>query len=100
MFGIVYIDAPQIKCTLGGTFDLMAPLNPQISLSHSDGDAYRCPSSLRSELRLIEVLLSISKQCLSPKLKTHALELHARKVKLKEELKVRSEEQKALRGVA
>jgi hypothetical protein len=31
---------------------------------------------------------------LSPKLKTHALELHARKVKLQQQLKIRSEEEK------
>jgi hypothetical protein len=35
----------------------------------------------------------MSKRCLSPKLKTHALELHAQKVKLKQELKIRSEEE-------
>jgi hypothetical protein len=39
-------------------------------------------------------VLEISKTCLSPKLKTHAEELSARKVKLKQELKIRSEEEK------
>jgi hypothetical protein len=72
----------------------MAALNPQIFSSHSNSDSYRCATSLRSELRLIETLLRISKRCLSPKLKTHASELHKRKVKLKEELKIRSEEEK------
>jgi hypothetical protein len=52
--------------------------------------------SLRSELALIKCLLNTSKRCLSPKLKTHALELHARKVTLKRELKIRSEERKLL----
>jgi hypothetical protein len=42
-------------------------------------------------------LLHISKRCLSPKLKTHALELHTREVEVEQELKVRSEERKALR---
>jgi hypothetical protein len=66
--------------------------------SHSfDGDCYRSVRSLRSELTLIRALLHISKRCLSPKLKTHALELHTRKVEVEQELKVRSEERKALR---
>jgi hypothetical protein len=51
-------------------------------------------ASLRSELRLVKTLLNLSKRCLSPTLKRHAIELHARKVKLKEELKIRSEEEK------
>jgi hypothetical protein len=67
-------------------------LNPQIPSSHSDSDFYRCATSLRSELRLIKTLLNISKTCLSPKLKTHAKELAERKAKLKQELKIRSEE--------
>jgi hypothetical protein len=67
-------------------------LNPQISSPHSGSDSYRCATSLRSELRLIKMLLNISKTCLSPKLKTHAKELSERKTKLKQELKIRSEE--------
>jgi hypothetical protein len=63
----------------------------------SDGDSYRSVASLRSELTLIATLLKISKRCLSPKLKTHAFELHERKVKLKQELTIRSEEEKLLR---
>jgi hypothetical protein len=63
----------------------------RISSPYSDGDFYRCVASLRSELGLVKSLLNISKRCLSPKLKTHALELDARKVKLKKELKTRSE---------
>ncbi len=72
----------------------MAALKAQISSPYSDSDSYRCAMSLRSELTLVKTLLHISKRCLSPKLKTHALELNARKVKLKQELKVRSEEEK------
>jgi hypothetical protein len=66
----------------------------RISSPYSDGDSYRCVASLRSELGLVKSLLNISKRCLSPKLKTHALELHARKVKLQKQLKFRSEEEK------
>jgi hypothetical protein len=59
-----------------------------------DDDSYRCAMSLRSELTLIETLLEVSKQCLCPKLKTYANELHERRVKLKQQLKMRSEEEK------
>ena len=52
--------------------------------------------SLRSELRLIRTLLRIAKRCLAPKLKSYALELHARKVALMLELKIRSKAEKAL----
>jgi hypothetical protein len=62
-----------------------------------NGDSYRSVASLRSELTLISTLLKISKRCLSPMLKTHAFELHERKVKLKQELTIRSEEEKVLR---
>jgi hypothetical protein len=62
-----------------------------------DGNTCRSLRSLRSEITLIRALLHISKTCLSPKLKTHALELHTRKVEVEQELKVRSEERKALR---
>jgi hypothetical protein len=56
-----------------------------------DGDDYRRAMSLRSELTLIRTLLKVSKRCLCPKLKSYALELHARKVELMLELKTRSE---------
>jgi hypothetical protein len=59
-------------------------------------DCYRCTMSLRSELRLIRTLLRIAKRCLTPKLKSYALELHARKVALMLELKIRSKAEKAL----
>jgi hypothetical protein len=59
-----------------------------------DEDSYRCAMSLRSELTLVETLLVVSKKCLCPKLKTYAGELHERSVKLKEELNIRSEEEK------
>jgi hypothetical protein len=49
--------------------------------------------SLSSELRLVKTLLKIAKECLSPKLKTHATELHARKQKLQAELKIRAAEE-------
>jgi hypothetical protein len=65
----------------------------RISSPYWDADSHRCVTSLPSELSLIRALLTISKRCLSPKLKTHALELHERKVKLKQELKIRSEEE-------
>lgn len=59
-----------------------------------NGDYYRCAMSLRSELRSIRTLLKISKRCLRPKLKSYALELHARKMELMLELKIRSEAEK------
>jgi hypothetical protein len=59
-----------------------------------DEDSYRCAMSLRSELRSVETLLKVSKKCLCPKLKSYADELYKRKVKLKDELKIRSEEEK------
>ena len=62
-----------------------------------DGDFYRSASSLRFELGLIRTLLKLSKRCLCPKLKTHAVDIHARKVELMNELKIRSEEEKLLR---
>ena len=49
--------------------------------------------SLRSELSLVETLLKVSKNCLCPKLKTHADELYERSVKLKEELNIRLKEE-------
>jgi hypothetical protein len=55
-------------------------------------ESYRCAMSLRSELRSVETLLKVSKKCLCPKLKTYADELYKRKVKLKDELRIRSEE--------
>jgi hypothetical protein len=58
-----------------------------------DPDSYHCPMSLSSELRLVKTLLKIAKECLSPKLKTHATELHARKHKLQAELKIRAAEE-------
>jgi hypothetical protein len=58
-----------------------------------DDDSYRCAMSLRSELTLVETLLKVSKICLCPKLKTYAGELHERKVKLKQELSIRLEEE-------
>jgi hypothetical protein len=61
----------------------------RISSPYSDGDSYPCVAPLRSELGLVKSLSNISKRCLSPKLKTHALELHARKVKLQQQLKIR-----------
>jgi hypothetical protein len=57
-------------------------------------DSYRCAMSLRSELRSVETLLKVSKNCLCPKLKTYADELYKRKIKLKDELKMRSDEEK------
>jgi hypothetical protein len=63
--------------------------NPRLN-----GDYYRCAMSLGSELTLIRTLLKISKRCLCPKLKSYALELHARKVELMLELKIRSEADK------
>jgi hypothetical protein len=71
----------------------MAALNAHIPVPCWDGDSYRCAISLRSELRLVETLLNISEWCLCPKLKTHATELHERKVKLDHELKIRWEEE-------
>jgi len=62
--------------------------------AYLDDDSYRCAMSLRSELTLVEILLKVSKQCLCPKLKTYAGELHERRVKLKEELDIRLEEEK------
>jgi hypothetical protein len=62
--------------------------------SYLDKDSYRCAMSLRSELRSVEALLRLSKTCLCPKLKGYADELHERSVKLKQELKARSEEEK------
>jgi hypothetical protein len=62
--------------------------------AYLDEDSYRCAMSLRSELRLVETLLKVSKKCLCPKLKTHVAELYGRKVKLTEELKVRLKEEK------
>jgi hypothetical protein len=59
-----------------------------------DEDSDRCAMSLRSELRSVETLLRLSKRCLCPKLKTHAEELHERRVKLKDELTIRLEEKK------
>src|SRR5437868_5357234 len=67
----------------------------RISASYPDSDSFRSALSLRSELRLVEILLNLSKRCLSPKLKSHATELYARKVRLKQELKIRSEAEKA-----
>ena len=62
--------------------------------AYLDEDSYRCAMSLRSELTLGETLLEVSKKCLCPKLKTYADELYKRQVKLKDELKIRSEEEK------
>ena len=62
--------------------------------TYLDEDSYRCKMSLRSELRSVETLLNLSKRCLCPKLKTHADELHERRVKLKDEIKIRLEEEK------
>jgi hypothetical protein len=73
-------------------------MKAQISSPYRDSDSYRCMTSLRSELRLVKTLLDISKRCLSPKLKAHAVELRARKVKLKHELKIRSEEESFARS--
>jgi hypothetical protein len=63
-------------------------------ISPQSDESYRCAMSLRSELRSVETLLKVSKKCLCPKLKTYADELYKRKVKLKDELKIRSEEKK------
>jgi hypothetical protein len=62
-----------------------------VGIPFEDEDYYRCAMSLRSELGLIRTLLKLGKRCLCPKLKTYALDLHARKVKLMRELKIRSE---------
>jgi hypothetical protein len=61
---------------------------------HLNEKYYWCAMSLRSELRLIRTLLKISKRCLCPKLKSYALELHARKVELMLELKIHSKAEK------
>jgi hypothetical protein len=61
--------------------------------AYLDEDSYRCAMSVRSELTLVETLLKLSKKCLCPKLKTYAGELHERKVKLKQELTIRLEEE-------
>jgi hypothetical protein len=62
--------------------------------TYLDEDSYRCVMSLRSELTLVETLIKRGKKCLCPKLKTYADELHERRVKLKDELKIRLEEEK------
>jgi hypothetical protein len=61
--------------------------------AYLDDDSYRCAMSLRSELTLVERLLKVSKTCLCPKLKSCAGELYERKVKLKQELNIRLEEE-------
>jgi hypothetical protein len=61
--------------------------------AYLDEDYYRCAMLLRSELTLVETLLKVSKTCLCPKLKTYADELHERRVKLKDELKIRLEQE-------
>ena len=61
-----------------------------------DTDSYRCPMSLRSELRLIRRLLKLGTTCLSPKLKGYAPELEKRKLKLLAELKLRGRERRIL----
>jgi hypothetical protein len=63
----------------------------RILAQYSDGDSNRSMKSLRSESAVVKSLLIISKRCLSPKLKTHASELHDRKEHLKQQLKIRSE---------
>jgi hypothetical protein len=50
--------------------------------------------SLRSELKSVETLLKVSKKCLVSEAETYADELYKRKIKLKDELKMRSEEEK------
>jgi hypothetical protein len=67
-----------------------------MAVSHLDANSYRCTMSLRSELRLIRTLLRLAKRCLCPKLKSYALELHARKVALMRELKSRSKAEQTL----
>jgi hypothetical protein len=67
-----------------------------MAVSHLKANSYRCTMSLRSELRLIRTLLRLAKRCLCPKLKSYALELHARKVALMRELKSRSKAEQTL----
>lgn len=69
-------------------------MKPRISSRYHNSDCYRSATSLGSELELVDTLLKISKRCLCPRLKTHAEELHARKVTLKGELKIRPEREK------
>jgi hypothetical protein len=61
--------------------------------SYLDADSYRCPHSLRSELRIVRTLQKLAKRCLCPKLKTYAPDLEERRLKLIAELKIRAEEE-------
>ena len=61
--------------------------------SFFDADAYRCATSLRSELKIVKTLLKLAKRCLCPKLKTYAPDLEQRRLKLILELKIRAEEE-------
>ncbi|MGI8961933.1 MAG: hypothetical protein ACR2IV_19675 [Bryobacteraceae bacterium] len=56
-------------------------------------DFYRCATSLRSELSIVETLLKLAKRSLCPKLKTYAQDLGERRLKLISELKIRTEEE-------
>jgi hypothetical protein len=85
------LDSDQLQ---GWTVELRWVVPMRIRSPYSDGDSYRCVASLRSELRIVKTLLNLSKRCLSPTLKRHAIELHERKAKLKKELKIRFEEEK------
>jgi hypothetical protein len=58
-----------------------------------NADSYRCATSLQSELEIVKKLLRLAKKCLCPKLKTYALELEQRRLKLIRELKIRAEEE-------
>jgi hypothetical protein len=58
-----------------------------------NADSYRCATSLQSELKIVKTLLRLAKKCLCPKLKTYALELEQRRLKLIRELKIRAEEE-------
>lgn len=65
-----------------------------------DPDCYRCAVSLKSELQSIETLLLLSKQSFSPKLRSYALELDARKQKLISEIESRGREEASSRKLA
>jgi hypothetical protein len=103
LLSIIVTSCKGIGVTLDMTMNAFSRVRRRSPMDHGsthlqtyllDEESYRCAMSLRSELTLIETLLKVSKQCLCPKLKTYANELHERRVKLKQQLKMRSEEEK------
>ncbi len=80
----------QFSSTLEQNYDGPVGLTNSIGF---DPDCYRCAVSLKSELQSIETLLLLSQKCFSPKLRSYALELEARKQKLITEIESRGKEE-------